>query len=366
VSLPDHPGLLSVLWVVDDPSGGRWVVVPYRSGSGLDRRIERVGRVDPATSSGEGAAVARALAALHDDGLVHGDLGAHRVLLGSRDEVVLDATCARPGSPSLQDADLQAFGDLLESICGGSDASVLRVVAAARSGEAATALAEALDRGRAVPARRTARHARRARAGRALVVGATGAVSLVAASALGVRLAARPAEAGALAGQEPIAVEERVAPAVPTAPDPSESSAAPERTGPAPTAEPEAPDWVTVLGGLDRARGSAFAAADPALLSAADVEGGEAYVRDLALVDALRRGRAVAEGWATRLVSVTERSRSGSRAELLVTDRLAAYVLRGEGGEVVDRRAGRGERRWVVHLASTADGWRIERVEQAT
>ena len=89
---------------VVDEQGGVWVVTPYTSGHGLDRRLARVGHVGRVLATTWAATLAESLAALHEAGLAHGSVDASRVLLGPRDAVLLDASCALTGDEAAERA----------------------------------------------------------------------------------------------------------------------------------------------------------------------------------------------------------------------------------------------------------------------
>jgi len=134
------------------------------------------------------------------------------------------------------------------------------------------------------------------------------------------------------------------------------------------------PDWLTVMGALDRSRDAAFADADANELDAIYVPGSPALATDRATL-----GRLVGAGQRVRglqfvLESVRLVSQSSSDVTLAVADTLGGY-------DVVDARGaathlpGRGVRTWTVVLraqpSSGAAGeattglqsWRIASIE---
>ncbi len=343
--LPQHLALVPIYGAVTDKAGNSWVISAYTSGSGLDRRLERVGLVAAAQVVAWGAVLIEALAALHECGLVHGDVQPSRVLLGHRDTVLLDATCATEGGPREAAADLRALVEVLASAGGDrADGPLAAAVTASREGEL-TARELALTWGRAkrdlVGAPKGGRRERSLR----LLAAAGAALGLLAGAAvLGTQLAQVPEQTAALS---------------PPAQVPSSPAAtvadAPEVT----SLPPVELDWATILAGLDTQRGRAFAAADATLLAAVDVPGSQAHARDLALVEALSAGQVKARGWVTSISSVVPGTVSGDRVELTVVDTLAAYDLLDATGQVVEHQPARAEATWSIALVETPGGWRI-------
>ena len=359
--LPEHPGLLAVFGSVTDDRRETWVVTAYTSGHGLDRRLARVGQVGRSLATSWAAALAEALAALHATGLVHGALDASRVLLGPRDTILLDASCARPGDDGARAADLRGLVALVEQASG-------ERLAHADSADLEAALTGRLDAAglaRRLRARGPGRnrhrgtHARGASRGLLVVTAVVGL--LAGAALLGVRLAKAPAQPAVLVVSgglstpvegSPGAVEELTAAPTPAAPV-------------AESVEGDDPDWGDVLADLDLARGLAFGAADPSVLSDVDAPGSEAERRDRALVRVLRTSGVVADGWSTRIQGVLPRAVRGDRVVLEVTDTRTSYVLRDASGAVVSRQPARGPTTWVVRLVATDAGWRISSVDEA-
>jgi Protein tyrosine and serine/threonine kinase len=361
--LPDHPALLGVFGSVTDEAGAAWVLTAYTSGHGLDRRLERIGRVGRALAVAWGAQVAEALAAIHDAGLVHGDLRASRVLLGTRDTVLLDASCARAGGDDAKADDVRALARLLEEAAGEPLGGVAGdAVAAATSGDLdAAGLARRLTGRRAGLPRDRRAPARRAWRG---LVAAAAVVGLLAGAAvLGAHLADTSAQPAVLAVSDAIDTSPSADP-VGLSPDPSLWALPEADPDPIPSSEPvvDETDWPTVLADLDLARGLVFETADVALLADVDAPGSQAQRRDRALVRWLRASQVTAEGWATNIVAVEPRSVSPDRAVLVVTDVRAAYVLRDASGAVVARQDASEPTTWVVRLTATQEGWRISSV----
>lgn len=128
---------------------------------------------------------------------------------------------------------------------------------------------------------------------------------------------------------------------------------------PAATAAAVAVDWAAVLQGLDEARAQAYAHADPDLLAQVYAPGTVAARADAAALTALRdRGRA-ASGVRHELLRVEPRSAGADRVELDVVDVLGPQQVHDRQNAVVEQRAGRGERAYVVELVRSAEGWRL-------
>jgi hypothetical protein len=109
------------------------------------------------------------------------------------------------------------------------------------------------------------------------------------------------------------------------------------------------PDWLAVVGALDRTRDSAFADADAGELDAIYVPGSGALTTDRATL-----GRLVAAGQRVRglqfvLKSVLVVAQSPSEVTLAVADTLASYEVVDAAG-VATHVPGRGIRKWTVVL----------------
>ncbi len=338
------------------------MITAYTAGSGLDRRLERVGQVGSSVVVGWGAELASALAALHEAGLVHSSLGASRVLLGRRDRALLDASCARAGGARGRAGDLAGLVAVLRSASGGAPGALAPVLDAVDRGELdAAALA---DRLASLTARGSGLGSPSRGVGRALAACCLALVLLVGAAVVGVRLATdpqRPAVLAAPAATAGVVTTPVVVPSTSASP-----AVTPQATVSPDEPAPEEPDWAGLLGALDESRGLAFAAADLDLLAAVDVDGSEAHRRDRALIRLLRRGGVSAAGWETTILDVVPRSVRPDRAVLVVTDTLAAYELRDADGHVVATHPARPEAIWTVRLAATPAGWRISSVDTAS
>lgn len=120
-----------------------------------------------------------------------------------------------------------------------------------------------------------------------------------------------------------------------------------------------APDWTAELDRLDELRGEAFAAADAQVLGQVYAPGSAALAADRHLVDELAAAGRTASGVRHLLGEVAVVAVDGDRARLRVVDALGPYEVRDRTGRLVARVAGRGERRQLVELARTAQGWRL-------
>ena len=121
-----------------------------------------------------------------------------------------------------------------------------------------------------------------------------------------------------------------------------------------------APDdeWATRLAELDRARGSAFAAADPDLLDDVYVAGSSGHRADAATIEAYahRGGRVV--GADLRVLSCRIVRATRDRAQLDVVDQLAPSTVVWDDGTSLTLPRDRPSRR-AITVVRTDDGWRI-------
>jgi hypothetical protein len=120
-----------------------------------------------------------------------------------------------------------------------------------------------------------------------------------------------------------------------------------------------ATDWTAVLERLDAARATAYAAADPAALRAVYAADAPALARDRRQVSALATAGAHTAGLRLRTDRVTLLRRGAGRAELRVIDVLDRYELRARDGSLLARRPGRPRAAWTVTLVRSAGRWRI-------
>jgi hypothetical protein len=117
--------------------------------------------------------------------------------------------------------------------------------------------------------------------------------------------------------------------------------------------------WTPVLDELFAARARALAAADEAALAGAYAPAAPGGAADARLVRALAAAGRTADGVRHRVSTVDVVTVEDDRAELRVADTLGPYEVRDDEGAVVARHPGRGEAVQRVHLARTADGWRL-------
>ena len=123
-------------------------------------------------------------------------------------------------------------------------------------------------------------------------------------------------------------------------------------------------DWAGVLGRLDQARSTAFAAADPAELARVYAVGSPALRRDQD-----RLGQLHATGHTARGVRLVPRSvqlvdASAGRAVLHVVDVMPAYQLVAADGSVSSTRPGRAAAGWTVTLSLVNGDWRVLDVQR--
>ena len=122
---------------------------------------------------------------------------------------------------------------------------------------------------------------------------------------------------------------------------------------------PSVEGWAATLAALDRARSQAFASGDPMRLTSVYAPGAPALRRDQAVLRRLTRAGLRAAGLRLRVTAVTAASPADGRVRLAVTDVMPPYRLVDDGGTVVEARPGRRERSWTVVLARSAGRWRV-------
>lgn len=134
-----------------------------------------------------------------------------------------------------------------------------------------------------------------------------------------------------------------------------------------PTPPPAAPvDWKSVLTQLDDARSGAFASAVPGRLAAVNIPGSEADLHDRQLMGELTRLRARAVGLTVSIEAVTELAATDRVATVQVTDWRAGYqVVSTLDGKVLKQRPARATETWIIDLANSESGWRINAVAPA-
>ena len=127
-----------------------------------------------------------------------------------------------------------------------------------------------------------------------------------------------------------------------------------------------APNWRTVVQGLDDARAAAFAHGDAGQLAAIYAPGSPALVRDLAALRALQASRSRAPRLRFEVLEARVIFERGDRVELEVVDRLGPYEVRDARGRMREARKGRGVQRWELTLLRDGSEWRVLEVARAT
>jgi eukaryotic-like serine/threonine-protein kinase len=390
--VPEHPHLLAVRAVADE-SGRPLLVCRWPTHGSLATLLERRGGLSPGEVTGLGFAVARALATLHAQGLVHGRVDATAVLLGPRGRPLLDGAALAVRSAVTPADDVRALGELLARSAGEPlPLSVRAALSAARDPDPAlrpgaadlarelvaevhpeplrlvTDAVPGLRPGRPRGARSVLRRLspRRGRAGqvpegrggrprshagtRVRTAGRSVVPVVVATGALvGAVLVGR---AWAAVADPPAAVRPaaRVAPVTATSTD-----ARPSRLP---------VDWRRVVEQLDAARAVAFTAADVRALEGVDATRSSAWASDAVAVRALVARGLRADRYVTTVVAVHEVSRTSSRAVVDVDDVLGPCRLVDRAGRAVAVEPGHAVRRWRLDLVTSAwgTGWLVVRV----
>ncbi len=386
------------------------LVLDLAQGGSLAALLGWRGRLDPSEIVTLAAPLAQALAAVHAEGLVHGDLTPSSVLFTAagmplladlglarlrsdtgearRTARYVDPVVAAGGLPTAA-SDVWAVGALCHHALAGTPPyggergpDVLR--AAPRSLVAAIASALQADPAARPSASELATALRRAHAAAPLRLapaevapGLAGAADLIHAGAE----AAPSACARWMRRTQPRLVAAVLAAGLVTpaalggwfwgrgaAPDDA-SLAAPAMAA-APAADPSPPlrmassGWRRELEHLDRLRADALEAADPDWLREVYAEQSTPLATDVRLVEGLRdRGRR-AVGVRHVLLSVTVRSVSAGSVRLEVEDRLSSYDVIDSAGKVVEHVEGRPAARWHVELTRAGTRWRIRQINR--
>ena len=142
-----------------------------------------------------------------------------------------------------------------------------------------------------------------------------------------------------------------------SAPDPAPAVAS------SPVQSPS-PDWVGVVGALDRSRDGAFADANANELDAIYVPGSAALATDRETLGGLVGAGQRVRGLQFVLESVRVVAQSPAEVTLTVVDTLAGSDVVDSGG-VATHVPGRGVRNWTVVLSAQQDGWRIASITPA-
>ena len=419
----DTPYLVRLREVLE-VDGAPVLVLDYAGGGSLARLLTRRDVLTPGEVVTLGVPLAEALAATHAAGIAHGDVSAAKVLLTLDGMPLLsDFGVSRlVGAPCQPGEQVEATADCLDPAVarGGGASPVSDVWALGAVLHRALAGCAPQGEGSDAEVLGSARVGERTPLG---LLAPTAPRALIEAveAALADDPAVRP-DASSLAGAlrrscpatplglvQPDAVEAPPRPAGLAAPDPTGRSPArpagrlPLRllvaggvtvvlvvaagvgwasgrsapaTAPLPAAGPTAAlpgvaalpgalgpvDWQRELDGVDAARAAAFAAADPALLAAADAPGSPAMTADRAALASLQARGWAARGVRHRLLEVTTVLQSAQGALLRVVDeRLAVTTVDGTG-RVVAALALRSRASYDVELVRVPAGWRLARV----
>jgi hypothetical protein len=124
-------------------------------------------------------------------------------------------------------------------------------------------------------------------------------------------------------------------------------------------------DWSAMVTRLAARRANAFAAADPALLAAAEALGSPLYAADTATVRTLRRHGWHAAGLHRDVRRALRRSRGAHMVTLRVVDALSAYAIVEADGTVVRRTPARKVGRFTTTLRRVGGTWKLADVQPA-
>ena len=350
------------------------LVLDHAPGGSLADLLTRRGCLEPGEVVTVAAPLARALAALHARGLVHGRLSSAAVLFTERGMPLLgdlwvgsDDGAGGPDRRTADEgADVRALADVCRQMLAGTAAAPDALLAAVEQGKHAdparrpdaAAFAAALRRAHppvpvqltggparaadapfAQPARRPTSHRRRRSRGR-LPAGAL------------VLLVVLGAATGWLSGRGGDAL-----PGTPVLPPVTSPAASPSSVA---SASP--PDFATLLDDLDAARAEAFRRADAAALNAVYAPRSPGLAADRRLVQQLAAAGRSAHGVRDAVRAVDVEHAAGPSARLRVVDALGAYEVRDAAGAVVGRTPPRADAPHVVELALTPSGWRLVQV----
>lgn len=346
------------------------LVLDLAAGGSLATLLARRGILDAGEVVTVGAPMARALAAAHACGLVHGDVRPAKVLFTAAGMPLLAGLEFGAGLEADAASDVRALGALCHELLAGAPprAPGTELVSAPRPLAAAIELALQADPTLRPDAAGFASALRRAHP--PAPVRWTSAAQPPAAPAQPVRSAGAPGTfSTASSARRRVGVAIGAAGLIALAAVAGWLSG---RSGPvAPTAmtaavaPPSAPDWLVVLDRLDAVRAAAFATGDVGALLQVHAPGSALLAADRQALDRLLASGQRARGVRHAFRSVAVASHDGRSAELRVVDRLAAYDVLDSSGRVVQRTRPRPERAFVVTVLRTSKGWRLQRVAPA-
>ena len=314
------------------------VVLDHAAGGSLASLLTQRNQLTPGEVVTVVGPLARALAAVHERGLVHGRISLREVLLTRDGKPLLDGVALSFLYDERQPTDdVRQLAELARLLLGDGDAPrpLLEAIAAAVEPHSASTAA---DLGTALLASCPAEPL-------AGLVPADPPVPLT---------LTPPAEAPRPHSRRWIAVAALM---VLAAAATVMRHSTPEAT--APTAQQE-PAWRQVLDGLDQARAAAFAAGDPQALAQVYVPGSAAFLADRKAMAQLGEG-VTASGLRHTVLSLRADRANPLETDLHVTEALSGYDLIGPGTRVSHRPPGP-TLTHVVALRRTSDGWRVERV----
>ena len=376
-----HPHVVPVTEVV---AAGRSVALVSPVPAPLTLASLCAGRpvFDPGEVVTLGVPLARALAAAHDRGIVHGDLDPVDIVIDASGQPALTGlgVAGLSGAGVAPADDVHALAMILRSLLGddagpraeairGALGSALSGHPAARpeAGELAGTLSLCCPPQpiRGLPADEPTHPipAFRGQAGRhglprRLHLSSTAVTAGLAVTGLVLLVLAAPLFGG---GHHEAARQVAQPVAAPFAAQPSAAVPTPVPTPPPTPLKPTVltpTQWQHTLQRLADARNRAFVQLDPAAVVAADAPGSSAAAIDAGRVATLRSAKVHATGLSSTITGVTVSSSGDQAASLSFEESTRAYDLVTSDGVVVQHRPAEPKKRWSVTLVNSAAGWR--------